>query len=295
MTKVSTAEKTTDGSLSTHNGFSLISNEKLLEIYSTMLKCRMLEERIHAISRQGKSAAITSGTSVHVAAIAGAAIDLVPGDALAPSHGALAPCFAKGMPLAAIFALVQANSTASRPRYSAINVVPPKVSSGKQIERALKVGAICKAKRNKKAVVVFFADASGAASEFESAIALAGKKKLPILFVYETKSHEGEQLLRAKEHNIPAVAVEDDDAVAVYRVATEALAHARRGNGPTLIECRPWPFNDRGTGKRVPAKHPIGKMETYLEGKGLFSKQIKSRIIAEFNRELDAAIESMAS
>lgn len=295
MTKVRSADKTIDGSLSTHNGFSLISNEKLLEIYSTMLKCRMLEERIHAVSRQGKSAAKTAGTSVHVAAIAGAAIDLVPGDTLAPSQGAFAPCFAKGMPLAAIFALVQSNGTAARPRYSAINVVPSSFRSGKQIERALRVAATCRAKRNKKVVVVFLSDASGGASDFESALALAGKKKLPILFVYETKSHEGEQLLRAKEYSVPAVAVEDDDAVAVYRVATEALAHARRGSGPTLIECRPWPFNERGTGKRAPAKHPIGKMETYLEGKGLFSKKFKSRIIADFNRELEAAIKTVAS
>jgi TPP-dependent pyruvate/acetoin dehydrogenase alpha subunit len=292
MTKARTTEKTNDGSLSTHNGFSLISNEKLLEIYSTMLKCRMLEERIHMLSKQGKSAAKATGVSVHVAAVAGAAIDLVNGDTLAPSQGALAPCFAKGMPLAAIFAIVQSNGSAPRPKYSLMNVVPPSFTSSKQIERALAAAASCKAKRNKKVVVVFMNEASGASRELESAMALAGKKKLPILFVYETKSHEGEQLLRAKEYGVPAVAVEDDDAVAVYRVATEALAHARRGSGPTLIECRPWPFNERGSGKRAPAKHPIGKMETYLAGKGLFSRQFKSKLVADFNGELDGAVKA---
>jgi TPP-dependent pyruvate/acetoin dehydrogenase alpha subunit len=289
MTKVRTTEKPNDGSLSTHNGFSLISNEKLLEIYSTMLKCRMLEGRIHTLGRQSKSTAKGARASVHVAAIAGAAIDLVKGDTLAPSQGALAPCFAKGMSLATIFALVTANGASSRARYSAINVVPPSFTSCKQIERALAAATICRAKRNKKVVLLFVNDASSATIELESAMALAGKKKLPILFVYETKSHGGEQLLRAKEYGIPAVAVEDDDAVAVHRVATEALAHARRGNGPTLIECRPWLFNERGSGKRAPAKHPIGKMETYLAGKGLFSRQFKSKLVAEFNRELDDA------
>ena len=123
---------------------------------------------------------------------------------------------------------------------------------------------------------------------------LAGKKKLPVLFVCETKSQDDDRLTRAKEYGVPAVAVEDDDAVAVYRVATEALAHARRGSGPTLIECRPWPFNEQGReqSKRPPAKHPIGKMEAYLASKGLFSKQFKSKLVAEFKRELDAAIET---
>ncbi len=294
MTKAQTTAKAPDGSLSTHNGFSLISNEKLVEIYSTMLKCRMLDERIHALSKHAQNAAETASASVHVAAIAGAAIDLVPGDVLAPSQGALAPCFAKRMPLAAIFSIVLSNGASPRPRYSAINLIPPSFSADKQLERALAAASLCKSKRNKKVVVVFLSDASGTCSELDGAMTLAGKKKLPVLFVYETKSRDDEQLLRAKEYGVPGVAVEDDDAVAVYRVATEALAHARRGSGPTLIECRPWPFNDRGVGKRPPAKHPISKMETYLAGKGLFSRQFKSKLVAEFNRELDAAIKAAA-
>jgi TPP-dependent pyruvate/acetoin dehydrogenase alpha subunit len=290
MTKVRSTEKAPDGSLSTHNGFSLISNEKLLEIYSTMLKCRMLEERIHALGKQGRSAAKSTNTSVHVAAIAGAAIDLVAGDTLAPSQGALAPCFAKGMPLETVFAVALANGSAPRPKYAAMNVIPPSFSSGKQLERALEAAAVCKAKRNKKVAIVFLNDASGGTStELDSAMALAGKKKLPVLFVCETKSQGDERLKRAKQYNVPAVAVEDDDAVAVYRVATEALAHARRGSGPTLIECRPWPFGERGQSKRPPAMHPIGKMESYLASKGLFRKQFKTKLVAEFKKELDAA------
>jgi TPP-dependent pyruvate/acetoin dehydrogenase alpha subunit len=295
MTKVRTTEETPDGSLSTHNGFSLISNEKLLEIYSTMLKCRMLEERIHMLSKQGKGAAKAPGTSVHVAAIAGAAIDLGLGDTLAPSQGALTPCFAKGMPLAAIFSMVLSSGSATRFRYAVLNVIRPSLKSSKQLDLALTAAAFCKAKRNKKVVVVFLSDAPGTSSELEDAMKLAGKKKLPVLFVFETKVHDDERLMRAKEYSIPAVAVEDDDAVAIYRVTTEALAHARRGSGPTLIECRPWSFNDHRKSKRPPAMHPISKMETYLAGKGLFNKQYKSKLAAEFNRELDTAIKTAMS
>jgi TPP-dependent pyruvate/acetoin dehydrogenase alpha subunit len=292
MTKVRTTEKALDGSLSTHNGFSLISNEKLLEIYSVMLRCRMLEERVHAFSKQSKGAAKPSGASVHIAAIAGAAIDLVSGDTLAPSQGALAPCFAKGMSLASVFSVIKSSIGSPRPRFSAFNIIPPSLSAGKQLDRALAAAAVCKAKRNKKVAVAFLNDASGATSALNDAMSLAGKKRLPVLFVCETKSHDDERLVRAKELGVPAVAVEDDDAVAVYRVATEALAHARRGSGPTLIECRPWPFNDQGLGERPPAKHPIGKMESYLESKGLFKRQFKSKLVTEFNRELDAAIKA---
>jgi pyruvate dehydrogenase E1 component alpha subunit len=295
MTQAQKTEKTSDGSLSTHNGFSLISNEKLLRIYSTMLKCRMIEERIHALSKQGGNAETAAGKSIHVAAIAGAGIDLLPGDTLAPSQGAFTPCFAKGLPLTAILSASLGQRIAPRPRYSALNLVPPALSASKQLERALEAAKVCKAKRNKNVVIVFSSDASGAAEELERAMMLAAKRKLPVLFVCETKSSVDDRLVRAKGHGLPGVAVEDDDAVAVYRVATEALAHARRGSGPTLIECRPWPFNDRGSSKRVPAKHPIGKMEAYLAAKGLFSRKFKSKLISEFNGELDAAAKTVLS
>jgi pyruvate dehydrogenase E1 component alpha subunit len=167
------------------------------------------------------------------------------------------------------------------------------LSAGKQLERALEAAKVCKVKRKKNVVIVFSNGASGAEGELESAMAQAGKKKLPILFVHETKSSADDRLLRVKDYDLPGVAVEDDDAVAVYRVATEALAHARRGNGPTLIECRPWPFDDRGSSRRVPAKHPIGKTETYLAEKGLFSRKLKTRLITDFSSELDAAVKAV--
>jgi len=295
MTQAQKTEKPSDGSLSTHNGFSLISNEKLLGIYSTMLKCRMIEERIHTLRKESRNAETAAGKSIHVAAIAGAAIDLISGDTLAPSQGALTPCFAKGLPLTAILSASLGRRVAPRPRYSALNLVSPALSASKQLERALEAAKVCKAKRKKNVVIVFANDSSFAVNELERAMMLAAKRKLPILFVCETKSSADDRVVRAKEYDLPAVAVEDDDAVAVYRVATEALAHARRGSGPTLIECRPWPCNDRGLGKPAPAKHPIGKMEAYLASKGLFSRKYKTELVSEFTGELDAAVKAVLS
>jgi hypothetical protein len=76
--------------------------------------------------------------------------------------------------------------------------------------------------------------------------------------------------------------------VAIYRVAAEALAHARRGNGPTLIECKPWlPADGARTRRRTGA---VGNMERYLIGKRLFSRRRKLETMAGFKRELDLAV-----
>ena len=162
MTKVRTTEKAPDGSLSTHNGFSLISNEKLLEIYSTMLKCRMLEERIHALSKRQKRcedapalrcilrllrARLLICCRRHARAVAGS-VDSV----LCQRHAAWRQSFRLSCREAALLP-----GRGIRPE-----VIPPSFSSGKQLERALAAAAFCKAKRNKKVVIVFLSDASGA-------------------------------------------------------------------------------------------------------------------------------------
>ncbi len=71
--------------------------------------------------------------------------------------------------------------------------------------------------------------------------------------------------------------------VAVYRVSTEAITHARKGNGPTLIECIFEPSEIRD---------PLLKMEAYLTRKGLFSEEWKRQVAVAFKRELDNAIEA---
>ena len=67
-------------------------------------------------------------------------------------------------------------------------------------------------------------------------------------------------------------------------MASEAITHARRGNGATLIECKRWMV--RGN---VRGRDAVHNMETYLTGKGLFSHALKTKIVASFEHELDAA------
>ena len=89
---------------------------------------------------------------------------------------------------------------------------------------------------------------------------------------------------------------------ACFRVAQEAIARARRGQGPTLIECKtyrwyghseidPAKYRDPEEVERWKAKDPIANMEKYLTGKKHFTPEWKQEIVDGFNRELDAAIE----
>jgi TPP-dependent pyruvate/acetoin dehydrogenase alpha subunit len=97
--------------------------------------------------------------------------------------------------------------------------------------------------------------------------------------------------------------VDGSDVVAVYRVACEAITHARKGNGPTLIECVPYGLDSHLASSSPDAreseepeglidKDPILNMEKYLAGKGLFAKNLRSKITASVRKELAAAIKA---
>ena len=270
-----------------HDGFSLISNDKLLELYSTMLKCRMLQARIRALS----SGPAASNAAVRPeAAIAGAAVDLLSGDTLAPSLHGLVPAFVKGLPLGNIFSMVTPGRVRPRPSYARLNLIPPSLSLTAQLERVIEVATANKKARNKRIVVAFCGNSTASPEPLHHAMRQAGKRDLPILLICNSDSESDEICLKAQECDFPGVIVDGDDAVAVYRVATEAMAHARRGSGPTLIDCRPWVLPGQKPAKRRATHDPILRMEQYLTRKGLFDKKFKSKVAASFRRELEAAI-----
>lgn len=261
-------------SLSTHNGFSLISDEKLIEIYSTMLRCRMIEKLIGAASP--------------LAAIAGIVIDLLPSDTLAPSRDALIPCYVKGLSLAALLSIHAGVKPAPRPNYAALGLVPPSFTFARQLERILQAAAVDRSKKSRRIAVVFCGGGSAESRELATAMKRAGKKKLPMLFVRKSEIEEEDAEAWVNEFGFPAITVDGDDAVAVYRVATESMAHARRGSGPTLIDCKTWPHGKGKRSGRGSGSDPIRNMEAYLTRKGLFSKKLKSSVTASFRRELAA-------
>ena len=86
--------------------------------------------------------------------------------------------------------------------------------------------------------------------------------------------------LKTKACHFPILTVDGSDAVAVYRVASEAIDHARKGDGPTLIECL-----------RPRSANPLLNMEKYLIRKGLWSEKWKRKISAGFTKKLAAALE----
>jgi acetoin:2,6-dichlorophenolindophenol oxidoreductase subunit alpha len=100
-----------------------------------------------------------------------------------------------------------------------------------------------------RVAVSFFGDGASNAGPFHESINIAAKWKLPMLYVCENNLHaantpasmtlaQEDVAARAAGYGIPGVIVDGNDVLAVHEAASEAVARARAGEGPTLIECK---------------------------------------------------------
>ena len=124
---------------------------------------------------------------------------------------------------------------------------------------AVGAGLAARVQRSDRVAVAFFGDGASNEGTFGESLNLASIWKLPVIFVCEnngfTQFTPTEQLTaaiiaeRAKVH-VPGVVVEADDVVTVHEAAREAVARARSGAGPTLIEARQWRSAPTTRGKK---------------------------------------------
>jgi len=164
----------------------------------------------------------------------------------------------------------------------------------------------------------FFGDGTTNNGQFFECLNMAALWKLPILFVVENNkwaigmAHERatsqpEIYQKASVFGMPGVEVDGMDVLAVRAAAQEAVARARAGEGPTLIECLTYRF--RGHSLADPdelrskaekeywfARDPIKKLAAYLIEQNLAVqedlKEIEKKIQAEVDEAIQFALES---
>lgn len=292
------------------DGFSLISNEKLIALYANLLKCRMAGERLGAKKNGAKKKGETGSMRAYEAGTVGVAIDLGFDDAIcATGHGLLtgvpeeAPIHAfllasgRSELVGRLHASGTKSDATSRNGVSKLNPSYTRAAIGTALAN--------KTKKNGKVAVVFGhgetseSDRSGSWSE---ALQIASTHGLPMVFVnYVSRDWNGsarrfgtpdtEEAPGPENTWFPTIAVDCNDVVAVYRVANEAISRARLGRGPTLIECRHFhlhgkPANgNKATRNGRHSQDPILNMEHYLRAKGLLCPGLKRDILSGFARK----------
>jgi pyruvate dehydrogenase E1 component alpha subunit len=160
----------------------------------------------------------------------------------------------------------------------------------------------------------FFGDGASNEGTFHEAANMAALYKLPLVFICENngygeftpqKKHQAIQDIadRAVGYGMPGVVVDGMDVVAVYEAAGEAIDRARRGDGPSLIECKTYRFYDhvgkRGMGVSYRTdeevtewrrRDPVELFESRLAEQGILSADGAKAVHDRIAGELDEAI-----
>jgi TPP-dependent pyruvate/acetoin dehydrogenase alpha subunit len=125
-------------------------------------------------------------------------------------------------------------------------------------------------------VVAFFGDGTANIGAFHEALNLAAIWKLPIVFVCENNLYmeytvtravtpvEYPAADRASAYGLERIIIDGNDADAVYRTTRTAIAKARAGGGPSMIECMT--YRQSGHSRADPAKYrPDGELEEWKQ------------------------------
>ncbi len=299
----------------------LIGNDKLKQLYQTMLQCRLLEERARILKKQARFKGNYYAAVGQEATAVGTAIDLRPEDTIAPSHRDFITSLIKGVPLEAMFSQLYGRATSpdkgrSAPAhagYAPLNIITPASTIAAQLNIGTGVALANQMKNNDNVVIAFSGEGSTSLGFWHEALNFAGVRNLPIVYVCQNnlwaesvsvklQTKVDDISLKAAGYGFPGITVDGNDVVAVYRVAQEAIERARNGGGPTLIEAKTYRWYGHSeidpakyrTAEEVEewkAKDPIAFMERYLTGKGLFTAEWKQQITDDLTKKLDAAVE----
>ncbi len=229
----------------------------LLDMYHTMLTIRRFEERCNYLYMQGS---IPSTLHLYIgqeAIAAGVCANLRPDDYVLSTHRPHGHAIAKGVALPAIMAELFAKRTGccqakgGSMHVGDVNVgmFPAMAIVGANIPIAAGVALAAKRLGTDRVAVCFFGDGAANEGAFHEGLNMAAIWDLPVVYVCENNLYAASTPVstafkiediaaRASAYGMPGVVVDGNDVEAVYEVADRAISRARRGEGPTLIECK---------------------------------------------------------
>jgi len=297
-----------------------ISRETLLGMYRKMLTIRRFEERAAELYAAGRMPGFVHLYVGEEAVATGVCASLTDRDFITSTHRGHGHVIAKGGKTELMMAELYGKATGyCKGKGGSMHIADVDlgilgangiVGAGQPIS----VGAAfaCKYRKTDAVAVCFFGDGASNRGTFHEAMNMASSFKLPVVFVCENnmygisnyqKHHMNISDIadRAGAYGVPGGSVDGNDVIAVYEAASEAVARARRGDGPSIVECKTWrqrghfegdpaKYKDPEEQKAWLAKDPIPRIEAKLIELGMATQADLDQMRAKVNEEIEAAV-----
>ena len=295
--------------------------EIMVKMYTTMNKIRMFESMLQEYFAAGKIPGFVHLYLGEEAVAVGACACLTDRDSITSTHRGHGHLIAKGGDLKLMMAEIFGKSTGyCKGKGGSMHIADVDlgilgangiVGGGGPLATGAALAA--KYRKTQDVTVCFFGDGASNQGTTQESLNLASAWKLPVVFVNENngygiscpqcKSMAVTDIAdRAAAYDMPGVVVDGNDVLAVHEAVGEAVKRARRGEGPTLIECKTYRWRGHFEGDACTyrcveelnewmAKDPIPRFEEKLVESGLVTATEIDGIKAAVKKELDAALE----
>jgi TPP-dependent pyruvate/acetoin dehydrogenase alpha subunit len=297
-----------------------LDREDLLTIYRNMLITRGVEDRGHILYKQGKiPGSFYTGRGNEAAAI-GVAMAMGPEDVGAPLHRDMGVHITRGVEPWRIFANYMARVDGpTRGRDGNVHLADARlglIAMVSHLPAMLPVAVGCalafRIREERRVAVAWFGEGASARGDTHEGMNFAAVRRLPVVFVcdnnqwaYSTPTHleyATEHVAdRAEGYGFEGIVVDGTDVLAVYREAKRAVEKARKGGGPTLIECLTLRMEGHAVhddASYVPkdmfeewaARDPVERFRTWLRENTDFTDEEEDEISADVKRLLNDAM-----
>jgi TPP-dependent pyruvate/acetoin dehydrogenase alpha subunit len=290
----------------------------MLRLQRTMCEIRAFEETAARLLANGELAGnlhLSIGQEAVAAGVCGA---LAPGDQIATTHRGHGHCVAKGGDLERMFAELYGHVDGyCRGRAGSMHIADP--GSGILGATAIvggsfgmAVGAAFSAQvlGDGRVAVAFFGEGAAAEGSLHEALNLAQLWRLPIVFCCENNqyaelTHVSEHLSGsvvdvAHAHGLSAATLDGNDVLAVLEAAEAAVARARSGEGPSLLECETyrWGGHYVGDPERYRSREELAawkRRDPIARLRELLAESVPEAQLDDLEREARAAVEAAAA
>ena len=298
-----------------------LTNQVLVDMLYYMSLAREMETRIERkLYRQGK---IVGGVYVgrgQEAIAAASSIQLEADDCICPSHRDMAAFLIRGFSPRVIFAQYLGRKTGptrgkdanmhigdmSKRTVSFVSMLADTVPVAAGIAMAYKM------RGQKNVVLCYFGEGATSRGDWHEGLNLASVQKVPAVYICNNNQYAystpldkqmavGSVADRAQAYGMPGVSVDGNDVLEVYEATRSAIARARAGEGPSLIECRTFRMTGHSAhddASYVPKeqfmewekKDPIRRLESRLLRDKVSTEESLKQLAVRISREVDEAL-----
>ena len=267
-----------------------LSDDELRELLRLMLACRRLDRECWALQRQGELTVYPPFEGQEAAQI-GSAFALATGDMAFPTFRELAAAVTRGVDVVAYLEYHRGTWHGGPYDPYANGFAPICVPVATQIVHAVGWGLGQKLAGTDRVSLAYFGDGSASEGDFHEGANMASVYRTPTVLLCQNNGWAisvpiAQQTVapiaaRAAGYGMPGVRVDGNDVLAVYATTREAVARARAGDGPTLIEAMtyrigahstaddPKRYRDESTVEPYRGLDPLVRYRAYLLGRGL--------------------------